>query len=141
MSAVYSLLERLDAVRERSSGHWFARCPAHDDQSPSLSIKETDEGRILIHCFAGCCPLAVMNAVGLSMSDLFPTPPGDTKPGKPRWNYRELLEVVYREATICAQAAQECAMGRNLSYEDAKRVWKASERIFKVLEVIRARPY
>lgn len=29
-------------------------CPAHDDRSPSLSIKDADNGKILLHCFAGC---------------------------------------------------------------------------------------
>jgi hypothetical protein len=32
-----------------------ARCPCHDDHSPSLSLSDGDEpGRILVHCFAGC---------------------------------------------------------------------------------------
>jgi hypothetical protein len=37
----------------RSGNRWMARCPAHDDRSPSLSITERD-GRIFLHCFAGC---------------------------------------------------------------------------------------
>ena len=32
---------------------WMARCPAHDDQTPSLSIQDND-GKVLLHCHAGC---------------------------------------------------------------------------------------
>ena len=33
---------------------WIARCPAHDDLKPSLSIRETEDGKILVYCHAGC---------------------------------------------------------------------------------------
>jgi putative DNA primase/helicase len=33
---------------------WLARCPAHDDREPSLSIREADDGKVLVHCHAGC---------------------------------------------------------------------------------------
>jgi putative DNA primase/helicase len=46
-----------------------ARCPAHDDKDPSLSVALRD-GRLLIHCFAGCAPEAVLQAVGLTWKDL-----------------------------------------------------------------------
>jgi hypothetical protein len=47
------VLARLSAIRR--SGHgWVARCPAHDDQEPSLSIGRGVDGRALLHCFAGC---------------------------------------------------------------------------------------
>jgi len=37
----------------RSGAGWMARCPAHQDRDPSLSIRETD-GKLLVHCHAGC---------------------------------------------------------------------------------------
>lgn len=64
------LLSRLDGVRPRGTGQWVALCPAHDDQSPSLAIKETDD-RILLHCFAGCATASICEAVGFSMKNLF----------------------------------------------------------------------
>jgi putative DNA primase/helicase len=33
---------------------WTAPCPAHDDRTPSLSIRDAEDGRILVHCHAGC---------------------------------------------------------------------------------------
>src|SRR5437870_464140 len=49
---------------------WKVRCPAHDDQTPSLSITATDD-KILVHCFAGCSVESVVAALGLRVSDLF----------------------------------------------------------------------
>jgi putative DNA primase/helicase len=39
--------------RKAGSG-WAARCPAHDDREPSLSIRHGDNGKVLIRCHAGC---------------------------------------------------------------------------------------
>ena len=61
-----------EGVKAVSHGRWLTRCPAHDDRNPSLSITVKGDGKILIHCFAGCSPAAVVNAVGLELSDLFP---------------------------------------------------------------------
>jgi hypothetical protein len=66
------LLERLEAVRPAGHERWKARCPAHPDKNPSLSIRETPEGRILIHCFSGCVAADVLDAVGLSFADVQP---------------------------------------------------------------------
>ncbi len=38
----------------RFRGGWMARCPAHDDRKPSLSIREGDHGKVLVCCHAGC---------------------------------------------------------------------------------------
>jgi putative DNA primase/helicase len=46
----------------------MALCPAHDDHNPSLSIKETSEGKVLLHCFAGCSFEAILGALGLGGS-------------------------------------------------------------------------
>lgn len=68
---VERLLARLDKVKGKYP-KYMARCPAHEDNSPSLSIMAKDDGRILIKCFAGCGASDVMESIGLSLSDLFP---------------------------------------------------------------------
>ena len=70
--SVAVLVDRLDKVKDKGRDEFIACCPAHEDKSPSLTIKELPDGRILIHCFAGCSPLEIVNAVGLTMGDLFP---------------------------------------------------------------------
>ena len=54
-----------------SGAGWMARCPAHDDRTPSLSIAEGRDGRAVLKCHAGCEPSAIVAAAGLSMRDLF----------------------------------------------------------------------
>lgn len=68
------LLRRLEVVRQRGTGRWSARCPAHPDKSPSLSIRECDRG-ILMHCFSGCTIDEICVALDLKVSDLFQDAP------------------------------------------------------------------
>lgn len=72
MSRAEKIIERLNGVRARPDGRWMAKCPAHQDRTASLAIREVNDGRVLVHCFAGCEPLDVLTAIGLEMTDLFP---------------------------------------------------------------------
>lgn len=68
----------LEGVK-RSPRGWKARCPAHKDKSPSLSIREAEDGRILVHCFAGCEVHEICAALGLGVRDLYPDGPRDSE--------------------------------------------------------------
>ncbi len=46
----------------RSGSGWMAKCPAHDDHNPSLSIRDAD-GKVLLYCHAGCAQLEVIDAL------------------------------------------------------------------------------
>ncbi len=69
---VTCLLSRLERVRSAGGRGFVAKCPAHVDQVPSLSISEGRDGRALVHCFAGCDASDVVAALGLGLRDLFP---------------------------------------------------------------------
>jgi hypothetical protein len=69
--ALDRVLERLEYVRRSGMG-WTARCPAHEDSSPSLSVSEGADGRVLFYCHAGCDVEAIVAALDLGVSDLFP---------------------------------------------------------------------
>ena len=60
----------------RAGATWMARCPAHEDRTPSLSIAAGDDGRVLLHCWAGCRTRDIVAALGLQWSDLFPARAG-----------------------------------------------------------------
>ena len=64
------MLHLLNGVRSKGKG-WSALCPAHDDRQNSLSIHQGDDGRALLKCFAGCGIGQVVDALGLTMADLF----------------------------------------------------------------------
>lgn len=49
-----------------------ARCPAHDDRNPSLSVTEEADGKVLINCHAGCSTEDVLAVLGLTWMDLWP---------------------------------------------------------------------
>jgi hypothetical protein len=65
------VLSRLKGVKHRTTGSFTAHCPAHEDQHPSLSIGEGDEGRVLLKCFSGCSFKDIVAAMGLEEKDLF----------------------------------------------------------------------
>lgn len=69
MTPVDKLLGKLYAVRSTGAG-WVARCPAHRDSNPSLSISVGTDGRALVMCHAGCSNQAVVAALGLTLRDL-----------------------------------------------------------------------
>ena len=76
---VQDILGRLEAVRQTGPSQWQARCPAHDDRNPSLSVSRGDDGRALLNCQAGCSAMEVCQALGLPLRALFP-PNNDRRP-------------------------------------------------------------
>ena len=65
---VLSKLRRVSA----SGDGWSARCPAHTDNSPSLSVCEGSDGKVLLTCHVGCDFNEIVEALGLEPADLFP---------------------------------------------------------------------
>ena len=68
---VQEILSRLERVSKAHSG-WMARCPAHEDARPSLSVGAAEDGRVLLRCFAGCDLAAILGALRIEVRDLFP---------------------------------------------------------------------
>jgi predicted P-loop ATPase/5S rRNA maturation endonuclease (ribonuclease M5) len=65
------ILSRFENVKRNGSG-WSAKCPAHEDDNPSLSIGQGKNGRVVLNCHAGCQTSDILETVGLKMTDLFP---------------------------------------------------------------------
>lgn len=131
-----NVLARLEKVYQRQPGQYSACCPgpshAHGDKTPSLSIRETDEGAVLIHCFGGCTVQEVVAALGLEMTDLFP--PSEKSGREPRRTPRLLtatqaLDLLGTEALLVAVAAANVAHGVTLSEADRQRLSQAAARI------------
>jgi len=70
MKSPQFLLSRLSTVRSRGADRWSAKCPAHDDRSPSLAIRYVG-GRTLLKCFAGCTAAEIVAALDLTLADLY----------------------------------------------------------------------
>ena len=134
-----------EQAKENGIG-WVARCPAHDDKTPSLSITEGDDGRVLVHCHAGCPADAICEAVGLKMTDLMPkrtnSVGGSTKSnGRPRiidtYDYNDengklLFQVVRMEPKGFRQRQPKPGGGWNWSVKGVQVVpYRLSELLAK----------
>ena len=130
-----ALLPRLDRVRRTGDRRWIACCPAHDDRRPSLTIREADDGRVLLCCFGGCQTADVLDALGLSWSDLFPprgrTDPPSRRRREPLVSASDALRVLAHEVTVCALVAGDLARGEAISEADRARLLVAAGRIAK----------
>ena len=132
MNPIDTVLPLLAKVRRRQVGQWSACCPAHDDQSPSLSVRETAEGAVLLHCFAGCNVAEVVGSLGLEMSALFPPceRPANAPPRLARLlTQGQALEILGNEAQLVGLCAGNMGHGIALSDEDRARVLQAAGRI------------
>lgn len=74
MRPIDAVLGRFPDARKSGNG-WSARCPAHEDRHPSLSIAEGDDGRVLLKCHAGCATEDVCRSKNLRLADLMPERP------------------------------------------------------------------
>ena len=127
------ILSRLEKVSGNEGGVRFkALCPAHPDRSPSLSVSEGDDGRVLLHCFSGCRAEAIMSSLNLTMAELFCVDTGSKRPplvlGVSR---RELRTAIEFEKTILFIAKADETKGRCISTNDSERAQLALQRIAK----------
>ncbi len=109
---------------------WMARCPAHADRTPSLSIRDAGD-RLLIYCHAGCATEDVLAAIGLTFRDLYEDPwtaayRAATAKGATRLQPPDPLDV---ERMVIEIARNDLAAGRRLSVEDRARYELAIQRL------------
>ncbi len=132
------LLSRLKKVKRSGSNQWMACCSAHDDRSPSLSIKDAGDGRILINCLAGCDTLDVLGAIGLDWADVLPEKAisHHEKPVQQRIYPSDALRAIGLEARIVMLAAYSIRKGEKLTGDDLDRLEKSIDRINTAMEMI-----
>ncbi len=116
------LLDRHPDAQKRGD-RYIARCRAHADSTPSLSLSRGNDGSALIHCYAGCTPREVLAAVGLEMRDLFPSS------AKTFRNRAPSKAAVEHERLIVAIALSLLAKGEKLSEADLERLDTARRRL------------
>ena len=127
---IENLLPRLDNVRETGPNRWVACCPARDDKHPSMTIREMDDGRILVHDFGGCSVHEIVQAVGLTLSDLFPRDPGrHCKPERRPFPAADVLRAIGYESLVVCAAAVTMMSGEPFTQTDRDRLILAASRI------------
>jgi len=131
---VTQFLAHLDGVKKSTKGSWVARCPAHEDRTPSLAVKELDDGRILIHCFGGCGTDAVMRSLGLTLSDLFPEPLDHHMSPVRGFSAADALRCLAYESALLTVMLHETSKGKELTTQDRERAAVAAGRIGEAME-------
>lgn len=139
MSPIDVVLPLLSKVRRRQPGQYSACCPAHDDKEPSLSVRETPDGAVLLHCFGGCEVSEIVAVIGLQLHDLFP--PRDVPATGPNRTARLLtpgqaLDLLYDESQLVGIVAGNIGQGVELSEDDRRRVIQAAGRISYVRSAV-----
>lgn len=125
-----TLLAQLDKTRKTGAGSWIACCPSHQDKNPSMTIREVEDGRVLVHCFAGCSVESILGAVGLEFDALFPPKPIEHAPRLRRpFPAADVLEAVFRDALLVQQIAAEMERTGTVTADQRKSLSGAGARI------------
>ncbi len=138
-----ALLHRLERV-QRSGQGWRADCPTGHRARGTLSLAQGGDGRLLLHCFAGCCASDVLAALGLSMADIQPARLRDDSPegrriARERFRLASVIAaagVIEREGRIVHLAGCDLLRRRALLPDDVQRLGEAVERIAAAREVL-----
>jgi len=125
------VLQKLQKVK-LVNGQWMACCPAHEDSTPSLSLKDTPDGRaILMKCHAGCTVDSICRALDITPADLFVHDGrgsgGDGRQLVATYSYRdangrEAYQVVRYAPKDFRQRRPDGAGGFTWSMKDVKRL-------------------
>jgi hypothetical protein len=137
------LLSHLTRVKRTAPGKWSACCPAHEDRSPSLAVRELDDGRVLVHCFGGCSVEEIVGAVGLGMEDLFPprraAPGAGTKPERRPFIPADVFDIARREIGVAAVISCDMHSHKSISDDDHDRLLQAVQTMDRIAEAAYAR--
>lgn len=120
---MHEILSHFSRVRATSKTNSYnCLCPAHDDKNASLSIKINQDGRVLIHCFAGCDIESILGAVGLTLDDIIPQRIDLLKPQGKAFNPFAILKTMKDEALFVYMCANEIEQGRTLQSSDKEKL-------------------
>ena len=129
------LLSRLPRVKRTGPGKWIASCPTREDKSPSLAIREMDDGTILLHDFGGDSVEAILGAIGLSFADLYPDRPDHVaKPVRRPFNASDVLSLVAFESTVAVVVVSDVVHGKEVTDQDFERLLVAAQRLGNAAE-------
>lgn len=132
------ILERLRKLRKISRQKWQACCPSHDDNTPSLSIKLSDNC-LLLYCHAGCTIHDICGALSIKITDLFLNRKDINTVND--WKKARFQEALINERLIVAMYKNRCTTHQRISKQDDLRYQKAVERIQKIEEIINVVPH
>lgn len=105
---IKELADRFDGVKWNGENKLQCRCPAHADDTASLSISEKD-GKLLLHCHAGCDTFDILAAVGLTFKDIG----NGFLPDRKKFEWKERMAY-----GVSKQIGAECHFSDEYKYTD-----------------------
>lgn len=144
-ASIDAVVARLERVRAYGQGY-RARCPScGGKRNDTVSVTTGDDGRVLLHCFGGCAPADVVQAIGLELGDLFPErPAAESTEDRRRMRlaarqagWGAALELLEFEARVVLIAAADVLAGKPLADQDHARLVLAVERIESARQELR----
>jgi hypothetical protein len=135
---IHLVLSKFEGVKQTAPNKWLAKCSAHSEKHASLGFKLTEEDSIIMHCFAGCDTSAVLAAVDLEFSDIFPQKTAciydstKPRPKAPRFSKSELFDLLVIEALILAMVFEAIRNHGSVSAADVERAQKAFDCVMRL---------
>jgi len=134
MSVAAKILDLLDRPKPTRPGQWMAGCPCcKSKRGRPISVREFDDGRVLLNAFCGCETGDVLAALGLTLADLFEKPVAQgAPPTSSRIAARDLLLLLDEEIIAAAIIAADILNKRAITEEQWHRLAAAARRIGQV---------
>lgn len=139
---------KLEKVKPAGKG-FIARCPAHDDRAQSLSFcVGRKPGSVLLNCFAGCSSAAILEAMDLTMEDLFENDQKDLSPeaqaalhaGFAQAKWAAALSTLKSEALFLHFTAKHLRNGEELDAESQLRLERSPDLLFDAYTTLSTGP-
>lgn len=136
MRPIEKILSRLEH-KKIGAGKYMAFAPTRQERTPSISIKELDDGGLLLHDFGGDSTADILSAIGLNLADLFPDRPDHHHAGRPvhrAFFPSDVFEIARQEIGVAAVIAHDMAAGKAISKSDHARLLEAAARLNRIAE-------
>lgn len=138
MTPIEQLLSRLHGVRRTGRQTWVALCPTRNERTPSLAVRDLDDGRVLMHDFGGAKVDDIVASIGLTLADLFPARPsapcGGTSAHRRPFSSTELIDLAADECRVAVVIASDIIACR--PEPDLGRLIQAAARMSDIAEVV-----
>jgi hypothetical protein len=122
-------------VKSTGPDKWAAACPLCQSRNGRpIAIRALSDGRVLMNPFCCCATSDVLQAIGLSLADLFPQHLSEFKPERRPFDAMEVLMAIAHEVTVAVLISHDLA--ERADDEQRERLILVSQRLNRALALI-----
>lgn len=131
-----TFLSYLDRPRKTFTDSYRARCPSCGGKNQTkLSVKDAGDGRILIHCFAGCSVDEVVGALGLKLEDLMPPKKEHGRPIRGALR-RDAIQQLRGDLNVVWVYLHDISRGRRITDDDRRKAGEYARRVANLISEV-----